>query len=67
MGAKVLQINPTERARILARDWRRCPLPEVVVRCRALAALHAMGHRLPSDAYDAWLQMSAVVTVAGGK
>ena len=49
----------------LVAGWRRAPLPELVIRCRALA-MADQRNRLPTEVYDAWVQMSAVVTVFGG-
>lgn len=59
----VVSIDPVARARDLARNWRRLPLYAVAARAEALQAIHANGVRLPTEAYDAWLQMSAVVLV----
>jgi hypothetical protein len=49
----------------LVAGWRRAPLSELVIRCRALA-MADQRDRLPTEVYDAWVQMSAVVTVFGG-
>lgn len=51
--------------RALVTGWRRAPLPELVIRCRALA-MADQRDRLPTEVHDAWVQMSAVVTVFGG-
>ena len=50
----------------LVAGWRRAPLPELVIRCRALA-MADQRNRLPTEVHDAWVQMSAVVTVFGGE
>ncbi len=62
---RVIPLDEALRLRRLASGWRALPLPELVVRCRALAMADATT-RLPTDVYDAWLQMSAVVTACGG-
>lgn len=64
-GATVVSMDSSARARRLAAGWRRAPLSEVATRCRALAMLQATGVRLPADAWEAWVQMSAVLVVAG--
>jgi hypothetical protein len=66
----IRELIENERARsadlaALVAGWRRAPLPELVIRCRALA-MADQRDRLPTEVYDAWVQMSAVVTVFGG-
>jgi hypothetical protein len=66
-GTNVVAFNEADRLRALAAGWRRAPLPEVVARARALALAQAAGRRLPLDVYEAWVQMSAVIAVCGGR
>lgn len=61
----VVAFDPVARARELARGWRQLPLYAVAARAEALRTIHANGVRLPTEAYDAWLQMSALVEVGG--
>lgn len=67
MSAQVIPIDPVARLRLLTRDWRRLGLREITIRFRSISAEQARGVRLPCDVHDAWLQMSAVLTVCGGK
>lgn len=60
----VVPFDPQERARELARGWRVLPMHVVRARCEALKTMQANGVRLPTDVYEVWLQMSAVLTVS---
>ena len=51
--------------RALVAGWRRAPVNELVIRCRALA-MAAQRRAVPDEIVREWVQMSAVVTVAGG-
>ncbi len=59
----VVAFDPVARSRELTADWHRQPLHVLAARAEALRAMHANGVRLPTEVYDAWLQMSAVVVV----
>ena len=48
--------------RALVTGWRRAPVNELVIRCRALA-MAAQRRAVPDEIVREWVQMSAVVTV----
>lgn len=59
--------DPQQRAKELVANWRHQPLYVLAARSEALRAMQANGIRLTSDVYEAWVQISAIVTVQRGR
>jgi hypothetical protein len=64
--ANVVSMDPTDRLRQLTTGWQRMSVSKLIPLERALAAAHAKSW-LPSDLYDIWLQVSALVLVGTGR
>ena len=63
----VTSINPQVRMQTLITNWRKAPLPEVLIRYRALCWMDEMGHHMSTPVFEAWLQMRAVIELANSK
>lgn len=61
----VIPLDPVERARGYVENWRKQTVQELVRRCQLLMMIEHCGTRLPTDVYNAYLCMRAVVEVAG--
>lgn len=60
----VVSMDPVKRAEEMTRDWKTLPVYVLAARCEAIRVIQANGARLTRETYNAWLCMSAVVTVA---
>jgi hypothetical protein len=65
-GGNVVSMDPTDRLWQLTTGWQRMSVSKLIPLERALAAAHAKSW-LPSDLYDIWLQVSALVLVGTGR
>jgi len=63
----VVHLDEHRRLRALIVDWRRLDVGQIRSRFQSICMEQRRGVRLPTDVYDAWLQMSAVLVVCGGK
>lgn len=63
----VVALDPQQRARDLVHNWKTQPAYVLAARSEALRAMQANGIRLTREVYEAWVQISAIVTVQRGR
>lgn len=60
----VIQFDDAKRLQALVLNWRRSSCEDIRRRYTLICAEQRRGTRIPSDVYDAWLQMSAFLMVS---
>jgi hypothetical protein len=63
--ANVVHFDDAKRLRALVENWRHYPMADTCRRFTELCAEQRRGTTIPNDVYEAWLQMSAYLTIAG--
>jgi hypothetical protein len=65
MNMNVIHFDNAKRLQALVLDWRRSSCEDIRRRYVELCAEQRRGTTISNDVYEAWLQMSAYLTIAG--